>query len=343
MRLLITTQVVDRKHSNLGFFHSWIREFARHCEEVHVICLQEGEHHLPSNVYVHSLGKEVGTSPVTRLARFYRYIWKLRNKYDGVFVHMNPEYVVFGGIFWNMWKKRIALWYVHRSVTLWLHIASFLSDVIFTVTPESIRLRSSKIHAVGHGIDTELFTPTAHTISPVLRILSVGRIARSKGLVEILTTLDLLDAKGVPFTFTIVGAPLTPEESTYEDMLKAETAKRPYAAHVHFKGALQSTELPTVFRDADVFVNISTTGGFDKVVLEALASGVPAVSSSVPFRALLEPYGLFISSVQPSAIADAIQTAIGVDVTTVRAEVEKSHSLRTLIPKILSVLESVKV
>jgi len=58
MKLLIITQAVDTTDSNLGFFHGWIEEFARHCSKVTVICLREGKHSLPTNVRVLSLGKE---------------------------------------------------------------------------------------------------------------------------------------------------------------------------------------------------------------------------------------------------------------------------------------------
>ena len=57
MRLLILTQKVDINDDILGFFHRWIEEFAKRCEKVIVICLQEGRHDLPSNVKVLSLGK----------------------------------------------------------------------------------------------------------------------------------------------------------------------------------------------------------------------------------------------------------------------------------------------
>ena len=58
MKLLICTQAVDREDSVLGFFHSWIREFAKHYESVTVICLYKGEYDLPENVKILSLGKE---------------------------------------------------------------------------------------------------------------------------------------------------------------------------------------------------------------------------------------------------------------------------------------------
>src|SRR3989338_7648361 len=58
MKLLIITQKVNQEDSVLGFFHSWIREFASRFEEVTVICLEKGVYNLPENVEVFSLGKE---------------------------------------------------------------------------------------------------------------------------------------------------------------------------------------------------------------------------------------------------------------------------------------------
>src|SRR3989344_7308928 len=94
MRLLIVTQAVDRTDLSLGFFHAWAAEFARHVERLEIICLKEGEHDLPHNVSVHSLGKEHTQGPMwyKRLRyglRFLRLIVALRGKYDMVLVHMN--------------------------------------------------------------------------------------------------------------------------------------------------------------------------------------------------------------------------------------------------------------
>ena len=82
MRLLILTQAVDRSDSNLAFFHSWVEAFAARCDTVTVVCLREGEHALPANVRVLSLGKERGTFRITRLFLFFRYIISRKREYD---------------------------------------------------------------------------------------------------------------------------------------------------------------------------------------------------------------------------------------------------------------------
>ena len=67
MKLLILTQKIDINDPILGFFHRWVEEFSKHCEKITVICLEKGEHHLPENVKVLSLGKEIDNlQPSTR-------------------------------------------------------------------------------------------------------------------------------------------------------------------------------------------------------------------------------------------------------------------------------------
>ena len=130
MKLLITTQAVDSDDPILGFFHQWIEAFATQCETVTVICLREGNHHLPANVEVLSLGKEKGASRLTRVVRFYRLIIAHRREYEAVFVHMNPEYVVLGGPLWRFWRKRTVLWYTHKNVDLKLRVATFFANAV---------------------------------------------------------------------------------------------------------------------------------------------------------------------------------------------------------------------
>jgi glycosyltransferase involved in cell wall biosynthesis len=342
MKLLITTQVVDKESPSLGFFHRWVEEFAKHCESVEVICLYEGTHSLPDNVHVHSLGKEQKEKSVFSTffytIRFTFLIFTLRNKYDSVFVHMNPEYIVLGGIFWKVWKKKIGLWYLHRSVTLRLRIAEFLADVIFSASPESFRLKSNKLRIVGHGINLSQFNHPLHGSQDELKVITTGRIAPSKRLVEMLEVFDILNARSIPFTFTIVGAPATPADKEYQEKVTAEIRKRPYHEKVHFVGAVSHDRIGRLLDQANVFLNLSTTGSTDKAVLEAFAAGMPAVTSNEAFKTLLEPIGLYVSSADFAKIADALEKAVGTDAAPLRSYVAMNHSLEALIPRILTAL-----
>ena len=121
MKLLILTQKIDKDDSLLGFFHSWVEEFAKHAESITIIALGVGEHRLPANVRVFSLGKEKGKSRLHYLMNFFRIILRERHNYERVFVHMNEEYVLLGS--WANTGRTMASISSNESV---LHTTSFM-------------------------------------------------------------------------------------------------------------------------------------------------------------------------------------------------------------------------
>ena len=338
MRLLICTQIVDRDDPILGFFHRWVEEFAKECESVIVICLREGKHSLPSNVRVLSLGKESGISRLKYLFNFYSYIWNERKQYDAVFVHMNQVYVLLGAPLWRLWGKHIGLWYVHRSVTMSLRLATFLVDWVFTTSPESFRISTLKRLTLGHGIDMSLFKPQAHMASRVLSLGTVGRIAKTKNIHAMILVVEKLRLRGVEVTLSIVGSGVLPADRVYEEDLHRLAAAHSLETVVRFEGSVTQEALPSTYAALDVFLNLSATGSMDKAVLEALACGVPVVTTNAAFKDLLLPYGLFVEGMDPGMLADAINHARGMDITPLIEKVRMSHSLSRLIPLMTGIL-----
>lgn len=339
MKLLICTQIVDQNDPILGFFHRWIQEFAVHCEHVEVICLKEGTHALPANVHVHSLGKERGAVSKMQYAfRFWRQLYRVRHEYDAVFVHMNPEYMLLGGLYWRFAQKPTALWYVHKSVTPKLRLAVLLLGSVFSVSRESFRLQTSKLHIVGMGIDPSMTADPAPRIGGI-RIITTGRIAHTKRIMEMLDVLDVLYRDGKEFTFTVVGAPVNPEDFVYEKILIEAVQAKPYASRVFLRGAVPHTAIPALLREQSVFLNLSATGSVDKAVLEALASGVPAVVSNEAFKDMLSPFGLYVGSGDAAQLAHAVEQAAMLDPKPLRDMVLATHSLKRLVPTILETLQ----
>ncbi|MFZ3043621.1 MAG: glycosyltransferase [Minisyncoccia bacterium] len=331
MKLLIITQVVDTEDSVLGFFVRWLAEFAKHVESIEVVCLKEGKHSLPANVRVHSLGKphsakaSRGTGARMKyIFNFYKYIWRLRREYDTVFVHMNPEYIVLGGILWKVLHKRIALWYTHKQVDFKLRVAAILSDSIFTASKESFRLTSTKVHVMGHGIDTDFFSLDPD-VTRGTDVLSAGRLSPTKR-----HDLIIRAATHFPNDVRIVGE--GPERQHLEHLAEQLSV----APRVHFLGAQNQEQLRKNYRSAGVFAHTSETGSLDKVILEALACGLPAITTS----ALV---GLPITKVAatPDAIAQAVLAAPHTDPQELASYVREHHSLQHLVPAILSVIQTV--
>jgi len=347
MKLLILTQVVDTNDSVLGFFHRWIEEFSKHADSITVICLKEGEHHLPPNVRVFSLGKEKGrVSRLQYAVRFWRLIWREHRNYDVVFVHMNVEYVMLGGPLWRLWGKKVGLWYLHKSVSLRLRVAVFFANHVFTGTKQSLRLETPKLHIMGQGIDVETFSSIAKQMPEVFTVLFVGRLSPIKGVETLIEAASILRKKGMLLRVEIIGGADTLDQVTYLQKLQNLVAKENLWEIVSFVGPVKNELLPTRLARASVFVNTSRTGSLDKAGIEPMAMALPVVSCNDSYAAIVGPYGLFYEEGDAVTLADILQRLadepkeaerIGAALQT---EARQYHNLATLVPAILKILQN---
>jgi glycosyltransferase involved in cell wall biosynthesis len=341
MKLLIITQKVDANDDNLGFFHGWIEEFAKNCESVIVICLQKGEYELPANVKILSLGKPA--SRLKYLFNFYNYIWRERKNYDAVFVHMNPRYVVLGGLFWKFFSKKIYLWYTHKSVNMDLRIAEWFVFRIFTASPESCRLKSDKIIITGHGIDTWKFKiPNSPPTGDLpqgdkFQIITAGRISPAKNLDVLVKTAEILKNKNFNFEIEIAGAPIFETDKIYFERVKKLIREAGLEEKVKFVGAIPYRNISEFYQNGDLFVNFSDTGSIDKAMLEAMASGLLVLTSNEAFKNILEKK--YVTSKNPGEIVEKIMALSRSEFDFgLREYVVKNHSLSGLIIKIISLI-----
>ncbi|MEK7628447.1 MAG: glycosyltransferase family 4 protein [Patescibacteria group bacterium] len=351
IRILVTTQVVDRTHPILGFFHTWIEMLARECESVTVICLEEGEHDFPSNVHVLSLGKEVGTSRLVRIQRFYRFILADARPYNAVFVHMNPEYIVLGGLIWRLMKKRIVLWYTHKSVTLTLRLATFFAHTVCTASPESFRIKTPKKVVTGHGIDASLFLSERPARGDVYRFITAGRITPTKNIDVLIEAMAFLPRYGIPYHFSIVGGPTAEGDKEYLQGLKNRVHELNAERFIEFHGSIDPKKMPGVLAKADAFLHASATGSLDKAVLEAMAAGCVVISASEAVRPIMQRIErhLVVDELRPELFAEAIawfshanpREEVEIRERAIRV-VREQHSLLNLMQQLLWILSKSK-
>lgn len=354
MKLLICTQAVDVRDPILGFFHRWIEEFAKHCDEVAVICLREGEHSLPSNVKIFSLGKpsfakasQGAGARLTYIFNFYKYLWQLRGTYDAVFVHMNPEYVILGGLWWRLVGKKVALWYEHKQVTTTLRLAHFFVNRVLTASKEGFRLQSKKVHVMGHGIDTRRDTPQHIAPQGVIRLMSSGRISPVKHIEVLIDAFLLLKRRGESVSFKIVGSAPSANEKHYESELNDRLSRAGEKPEDILVGSVSHAQMPQMRASVDYFLHASETGSLDKVVLDAIISGVVPVSSSAAYKELFEGFESLLNYPQgdSTALSERIVSLTMLSEhaqeeirTALFERVVSAHSLQSLIPRILAQL-----
>ncbi|MCI0542461.1 glycosyltransferase [bacterium] len=316
-RMLIVTQKVDRKDDVLGFFYRWIEEFAKQCEKVTVICLEKGESDLPGNVRVLSLGKESGVSRVKYIFNFYKYIWRERKNYDAVFVHMNPIYVVLGGIFWKLLGKKIAMWYMHRHVDWKLRVAEKFCDLIFTGSEAGFRLPTGKLSVLTHGVDVTRFK-NPHPKDFIgkdgkrIEMVSVGRITPIKNLDTLIEACAILKAEGADFRVRLIGAPTIPSDQNYLEKITSLIKEKKLEDEVRFEGSIPNIDIAPYYWESDFSINLCPTGGLDKAVIESMAARTIPIVSNKAFETYFGDYAkrLIFKERDPEDLASKMRALI---------------------------------
>ncbi len=283
MRLLVITQKVDKDDPILGFFHTWILKLSEKFESLIVICLQEGKHTLPENVKVFSLGKENNELRIKNYELWIRikYVFQFFNlcffqslEYDAVFVHMNQEYVLLGGLFWKLMGKKVYLWRNHPMGNILTRIAILLSDKVFATSKDAYTAKFEKTKIMPAGIDTSLFRQISNFQFPISKnkILFFGRISPIKRPHLLIEALKILKEKGIQFGVSIYGDALQKDKPYFESLEKIP--------EVMFYNSVPNWQAPEIYRQHVIYVNLTPSGSFDKTILEAALSGcIPIIAN----------------------------------------------------------------
>jgi glycosyltransferase involved in cell wall biosynthesis len=289
VNLLFITYKVDETDSLVGFVAGWLRAVAARVAQVEVICLAQGPATLPGNVHVHSLGKERGASKLRQALAFWRAARRARA--DAVFCQFSPIFVFAIAPFAKLRGWPILLWYTHRHVDLKLRVAMALVDRVLTASPESFRLASPKVRVIGHGLDTDRFSPgkTAGGTPARKMILAVGRIAPIKHYEMLIEAARILiqEQRRDDLEFLIVGDVEGQVPAGYAEGLRRQAAEAGLEGLLRFCGRVPHNEVVDYYRRAAVTVNLCPTGGLDKAVLEGMAAGRPTLVRNCSFAPLL--------------------------------------------------------
>lgn len=142
------------------------------------------------------------------------------------------------------------------------------------------------------------------------RLLWVGRLDPDKGLEVLLDTMNLLGSPDArPVELELVGSGLIEAE------LRERVRAMGLEDRVRFRGYVPFGEqLESLYEQSTAFVLPSNESeGFPQVILEAMAAGLPVVSTAVagiPFVIKDGVSGLLVPPRNPKALADAILRAV---------------------------------
>ncbi|MBO0724707.1 MAG: glycosyltransferase family 4 protein, partial [Blastocatellia bacterium] len=148
----------------------------------------------------------------------------------------------------------------------------------------SLGMKGTPIYNIYHGLDTRQFAPRAgeaeEPATPML--LSVGRLVEKKGFPVLIEACRMLKDLGYRFRCQIIGAP-GPCASQVASLIRELELED----IVELRSAVTQEELGNIYRQATLFVlpcqiaDNNDRDGIPNVLVEAMASGLPVVSTNV--------------------------------------------------------------
>lgn len=344
MRLLVITQALDLDDPTLSAYHRMVEEVAHKFDSVIVICLKKGRTNLPSNVRVLSLGKESAESRWKYIKNFFRYIWDEKENYDRVFVHMNQEYILLGGVVWKFLGKRIYMWRNHHAGSLLTDIASLFCTNVFCTSKFSYTAKYKKTVIMPVGIDRDIFKPD-HKIRRLNRsILFLARMAPVKKPDLLLGALKKLKEKKIPFTASFYGDPLPKDMAHYAE-LQGFVYRNNLTEDVKFYPGVPNDKTPEIYSAHEYFINLSSSGMYDKTIFEAMACGALVVTSNKNLSGILDSRFMFEESDEDSLTNcfEAVLSIMSAEKEKVREKnlkfAKNEHSLSSLGEKLSDIIK----
>jgi len=213
-------------------------------------------------------------------------------------MQMHTDY--FGG-----WKK------IHTNRLLLPIIRGQLksADSIRTVTQkskddviDSVGTSKDKVFVAPIRVPLEMFLHPVKSVTKVEKFISVGRLEPEKNFPLLLKSFKLASAQNSRLSLTLVG-----EGSQKKKLIKLRD-KLGLKFQVTFKSAVPQHKLAQLLPQYDAFILTSDYEGFGLVFVEAMAAGLPVISTKIAAvgEVLLPDKTAVIVKSDPKAIAAAI-------------------------------------
>lgn len=222
------------------------------------------------------------------------FVYKIKYKFEYVYFTITPSGIAFLRdalfvLFLKIFKVKF-IFHLHGlgvqqslSSSLLLKYIYYLvfnrSDVIILskkLTKEVKNLRNIKIHILNNGIGTSESYITKDKINKPVRILFLSNLIISKGILELINAIEQISLEGEKnFIVIIVGAE---GDLTYAQLEEIVTKKN-IKQFFKFLGAVYGEKKEKLYKECDVFVLPTLKDTFPLVILEAMRSGLPIIST----------------------------------------------------------------
>jgi len=164
-------------------------------------------------------------------------------------------------------------------------------------------MTGGRVTVVATGLDIPAERAMPGNPADRLRFLSVGRLVRRKGFVDLVRAFALARAQRQDFLLTIVGA------GPLEQEIRAAIREHGLDEHVLLAGRVEYDRLREHYLNADCYIFYGGREGSSLALIEALGYGLPLIASDDPGNRLyIEPgrNGLLAEYGRPERLAESI-------------------------------------
>ena len=245
-----------------------------------------------ASVVVFGRGRPEITVPVWGWARTLCYLWRHRKSAPVFHARRNDE-MIQALILRFLTGAEMKILFTstaqrqHTGFSRWL--MSRMDSVITTCEPAAayLRIHREADKLIPHGVDTSRYTPSKESKEQQLQALGIaakqavgifGRVRLSKGVDILIESMIPVLRQLEEVTVVVVGECL-PKDDSFRRKLQGTLRNAGLEDRVLFLGKQPYKKIPALIRAMSVVTALSRSEGFGLTVLEAMASGVPVVTS----------------------------------------------------------------
>ena len=202
---------------------------------------------------------------------------------------LQRDYKILAPIFKGIWGRASLL--VACSHGLKDRALRFMPDVPMEVIP--------------NGVLTDRFVPGPEPSTRPSRLITVGRLSQTKRLDLLVDTVDELRRRGHDVSLLVVG------DGALYGVLEAHIQRLKLESCITLKGRVDACDMPALYQASDLYVSATMQEGMSNAMLEAMASGLPIVTTSCEgVDELIGDNGAVVDTPTAQAMADSIAAVL---------------------------------